>query len=136
MTIDFTNILDPDFPQIDRTRVRPSVKQVSILERTRCVDDSGADAGTFTDTTYPTYDECEGVIDTALELTLADVPDYLPESIYPRLLQAVALRAACRRPACRQRDAALHDGRVRARLPAAPAAGHAEAPLRVRRLHG
>lgn len=93
--MDFTNILDPDFPQIDRTRVRPSVQQVAVHEATRTVDETGKVVGTFTDTTWPTADMCELVIDQAVELCLADLPDYMPESTYPRILQAVAFRAAC-----------------------------------------
>lgn len=92
--IDFTTILDPDFPPVDRSRVTPSIQAVALLERTRTVDQSGAEQGTFTSTTRPTNDECDGIISQAVELALADMPDYLPESIYPRVLQAVALKAA------------------------------------------
>lgn len=93
-SIDFTNIVDTDFPVADRLRVRPSVKEVALLERTRTVDQSGEEQGTFTPGTRPALDEVEELIDQALELTLSDLPDYLPESIYPRVQQAVALRAA------------------------------------------
>lgn len=92
--VDFTNILDEDFPVVDRTRVRPSVQEIAFLERTRTVDDTAGEAGNFTATTRPTHDEVEGLINLALELTLSDLPDYLPESIYPRVQQAVALKAA------------------------------------------
>lgn len=91
---DFTNILDTDFPPVNRDRVRPAVREVALLERTRCVEQDGAVVNTFTTLTSPTYDECEGVIDQAVEMVLVDLPDYLPESTYPRVKQAVILRAA------------------------------------------
>jgi hypothetical protein len=92
--IDFTNIIDNDFPVVDRLRVAPSVEEVALLERTRTVDQSGEEQGTFTTATRPTLAEVNKLIAQALELTLSDLPDYLPESIYPRIQQAVALRAA------------------------------------------
>jgi hypothetical protein len=94
MSIDFTNILDDDLPPVNRAEVTPTVDQVAILERTRTVDQSGAEQGTFTSNTRPTDAEAGLIIAQALEFTLADMPDYLPESIYPRVLQAVALKAA------------------------------------------
>jgi hypothetical protein len=93
--VDFTYILDEDLPPVDRSQVRPSVDAVALLEATRLVDISGADQTTFTDTTRPTAAQCQGVIDQAVELALADIPDYLPESSYPRIQQLVALKAAC-----------------------------------------
>lgn len=93
--IDFTNILDPDLPQIDRSQVRPSGSQVAIRCATRTMDQTGVPQGRWTDTTWPTADMAEGIIDQAVEETLADMPDYLPESTYPRVLQCVILKAAC-----------------------------------------
>lgn len=93
-TIDFTNILDPDFPVVDPTKVTPTADQVALLLRTRTVDQSGAEQTTFTSGTRPTATEAAGVISQAVQLTLADMPAYLPESIYPRILQAVILKAA------------------------------------------
>lgn len=93
-TIDFTNILDPDFPPVNRAAVTPTIDQVALLEETRLVDNTGTDQTTFTATTRPSATQATGVIAQALELVLSDMPDYLPESIYPRVLQAVILRSA------------------------------------------
>ncbi len=92
--IDFTNILDEDFPLVDRVYVRPSVQEVAALEHTRTTDDTAAEVGDFTANTRPSRIQAEALIDLALELTLSDLPDYLPESIYARIQQAVALKAA------------------------------------------
>lgn len=92
--IDFTNILDTDFPVVDRLRVAPSVQEVALLERTRTVDQSGEEQGDFTPSTRPKITEVEELIQQAVELTLADLPDYVPESLYPRVQQAITLKAA------------------------------------------
>jgi len=93
--IDFTYIIDEDLPPVDRSKIRPAVDDVAILEATRLVDISGAYQQTFNDSTWPTATQCDGLIDQAIELTLADIPDFLPPSAYPRIQQAVALKAAC-----------------------------------------
>lgn len=93
-TLDFTYLIDEDFPQVDRAKVMPSVEQVALMERTRCVNEYGDDQGGFNDSTHPTYDECQGVILQAVELVLSEIPDYLPESIYPRIQQAAIFKAS------------------------------------------
>ena len=93
--IDWTYLVDEDLPPIDRGQVRPSVEAVAIASYTRTADISGALLGVFTDGTTPTYDQCQGVIDQAIELCLSDLPDYLPVDTYPRIQQAVVLKAAC-----------------------------------------
>ena len=93
-TLDFTYLIDEDFPQVDRAKVAPSVEQVALMERTRCVNEYGDDQGGFNDSTHPTYDECQGVILQAVELVLSEIPDYLPESIYPCIQQAAIFKAS------------------------------------------
>jgi len=92
--LDFTYLVDEDFPQVDRSKVTPSVEQVALMERTRCVNQYGDDQGVFNDSTHPTYDEAQGIIAQAVELVLSEIPDYLPESIYPRVLQAAIFKSA------------------------------------------
>jgi hypothetical protein len=92
--IDFTNLIDPDYPIVDRSMVTPTQEEVALLERTRTIDEAGAEHTTFTDKTRPTKDEADSLIKQALEITLSELPDYLPESVYLRIQQAVALRAA------------------------------------------
>lgn len=92
--IDYTNLVDRDFPVVDRTKVVPSVKEVALLERTRTVGQDGTEQGTFTATTRPTEEEVEELTAQAVEVILADLPDYLPESAYPRIQQAICLKAA------------------------------------------
>jgi hypothetical protein len=94
MSVDFTYILDPDFPVVNRPAVTPTIDQVAVLEATRLVDNTGADQSTFTATTRPNATQAASIISQALKLTLADLPDYVPESVYPRVLQAVTLRSA------------------------------------------
>jgi len=94
VSIDWTNIVQSDIPPVDRTACTPSVDQVALLLRTRTVDNTGAEQGTFTSVTRPTDTEAAALIQQALEITLTDLPDWLPPSLYPRVQQAVALKAA------------------------------------------
>lgn len=93
-SVDFTYLIDEDFPQVDRAQVTPSVTAVALMEQTRCVNEYGDDQGTLNDVTRPTADQCVGVISQAVELVLSEIPDYLPESIYPRIEQAIIFKAA------------------------------------------
>lgn len=92
--IDFTNVIDPDFPPINREAVTPSVSEVALLCRTRTVDNTGAEQATFTPNTRPKYVEVENLIRMAVSQCLVDLPDYVAESYYPRIKEAVVLKAA------------------------------------------
>lgn len=82
------------FPPIDHAAVTPSVAEVSLLEATRTIDESGTQLGVFTSDTQPTDTQCEGLIAQAVILVLTPLPDYLQQSLYPRIRQAIALQAA------------------------------------------
>jgi hypothetical protein len=81
-------------PTVDPTQVTPSVADVAILERTRTVDDSGAEQTTFTSDTRPTDVECSELIDHALGEVLGLIPTNVDPIWYPAIQRLVALRAA------------------------------------------
>jgi hypothetical protein len=82
------------FPPIDQAAVTPSVDEVALLCATRTIDESGTQLGTFTSDTNPTDVQCEGLIAQAVTMVLTPLPDYLQQSLYGRIQQAVALQAA------------------------------------------
>lgn len=82
------------FPPVDRDAVAPTVDDVALLVATRTMDSSSTQLGVFTDDTNPTDVQVQGLIDQAITLVLTPLPDYLPESLYGRIRQAVALQAA------------------------------------------
>ena len=82
------------FPLVDRAQVTPTSDDVALLTATRTIDSSGAQLGTFTSDTNPTDVQVTALIDQAVTLVLAPLPDYLQESLYERIRQAVALQAA------------------------------------------
>lgn len=83
--------------------IRPTVAEVSILERTRTVgltsgglggDTSASDITMFGPDTRPTNAEVEEIIDQALGLVLGRLPASLPTSFYGAVRTYVALQAA------------------------------------------
>lgn len=65
--IDYTNIVDNDFPIVDRTKVVPGMAEVAPLARARTVDQLGEENGAFTKTTRPASAEREPMIQQASE---------------------------------------------------------------------
>lgn len=84
--------------------IRPTVKEVAALLRTRTVGESsgglGGDTGpgdvtTFTDTTRPTAEEVEGLISQAIEAVLGALPaGFDAVAFNPRVRHLVTLYAA------------------------------------------
>jgi hypothetical protein len=90
-------------PPIDPALVRPSVEEVSILERTRTVgltsgglggDTSASDVTVFGTDTRPTAAEVELIIDQAVEAVVAQVPPAVPVVYYGQIRHFAALYAA------------------------------------------
>lgn len=82
------------FPPVDVTKVTPTSDDVALLCATRTIDTSGTQLGTFTSDTNPTDTQTAALIDQAVTLVLAPLPDYLQESLYERIRQTAALQAA------------------------------------------
>lgn len=83
--------------------IRPTVTEVSLLERTRTVgehsgglggDTSASDVTVFDATSRPTAAETEQVIDLAMGLILGRLPVSLPVGFYGAIRTYVALQAA------------------------------------------
>jgi hypothetical protein len=72
----------------------PSVDDVAKLLRTRTVESGGSEAGTFTDTTYPTATEAAALIDQAVDEVLAALPLHADPMWYPAIRAVCASRAA------------------------------------------
>lgn len=81
-------------PLVDPVAVTPTVADVALLERTRTIGSGGADIGTFDATTHPTDAEVELLIDEALDVTLAALPDHIDVAYYTAISRLVAIRAA------------------------------------------
>jgi hypothetical protein len=81
-------------PPVDPTQVTPTVADVAILERTRTVDDTGAEQTTFTSDTRPTDVECSELIDQASGEVLGQLPSNVDPIWYPAIQRLIALRAA------------------------------------------
>lgn len=88
---------------IDPALVRPTVAEVSILERTRTVgltsgglggDTSASDVTVFGADTRPTAAEVELIIDQAVEAVIAQIPDTVPVVFYGQIRHFAALYAA------------------------------------------
>jgi hypothetical protein len=82
------------FPPIDHDEVTPSVDDVALLCVTRTIDSTSTQLGTFTSDTNPTDTQCAGLITQAVTMVLTPLPDYLQQSLYGRIRQAIALQAA------------------------------------------
>lgn len=85
------------WPQAPPEAVRPTVKDVALLERIRTVDrDTGEEIGTFTARTRPTDEDAEAVIDQAVDDILAEIPhDAMIDPIHYRKVQrAITFYAA------------------------------------------
>lgn len=84
-----------DFPAIDTASVTPTVDDVAALERSRTVDQSGNDQGTFTAATFPaTATDVTNLIAKALSAVLGQLPDSMDPELYDRVKWAVTLQAA------------------------------------------
>lgn len=81
------------FPPVDHSQVTPTVDDVAVLCATRTIDTGGTQLGTFTSDTVPTDLQVQSLILQAVTLVLAPLPDYLQQSLYPRITQAVRLQA-------------------------------------------
>lgn len=86
-----------EWPQVAPEDVRPTVKDVALLERIRTVDrDTGAEVGTFTASTRPTDLDVKDVIDQAVDDILSELPhDAMIDPVHYRQVQrAVTFYAA------------------------------------------
>jgi hypothetical protein len=92
-----------DIPPIDPTLIRPTVEEVSILERTRTVgltsgglggDTSVSDVTVFGTETRPSAAEVDLIIDQALQAITAQLPPAIPALYYAQTRHNVALYAA------------------------------------------
>ena len=72
----------------------PSSDDVALLCATRTIDTAGDELGVFTDDTRPTDVQAHALIEQAMTMVLAPLPDQLQASLYGRIQQAVALQAA------------------------------------------
>jgi hypothetical protein len=81
-------------PAVDPTEAAPSVDDVAELLRTRTVESGGSEAGTFTNTTYPTATEAAALIDQAVDEVLAALPLHADPMWYPAIRAVCATRAA------------------------------------------
>ena len=81
-------------PNVEPGDVRPSIEEVSLLERTRTVGSGGGEKMTFDETTRPTADEVELLIDQATEAILGQLPTRLAPIYYQRARHQIALYTA------------------------------------------
>lgn len=81
-------------PVVDRELVTPTVDDVAALERTRTMAEGAHEEITFTDETRPSAAAVEDLIQQALDLTLAELPQKFPVRHYDALRRAVSLYAA------------------------------------------
>ena len=93
---------DPPVP-IDPALVRPTVAEVSILERTRTVgmtagglggDTTPSDITVFGTDTRPTATEVDAIIDQAVEAIIGQMPAEVPVVYYGQIRHFVALYSA------------------------------------------
>jgi hypothetical protein len=87
-------VIEQDFPPVDRSRITPTCDDVGALERTRTIDDSGNDVGTFTDTTHPTCEEVDSIIEQAVDDVLLELPEQFKVTHYDSIKRAVTFYAA------------------------------------------
>jgi hypothetical protein len=80
-------------PVVHRVAVRPSVDDVALLVRSRVIGPGGQDLPTFDDTTHPTADAVERLIDNALDEVLGMLPDHVDPVWYAPIRRLIALRA-------------------------------------------
>lgn len=90
-------------PPVDPALVRPTVAEVSILERTRTVgmtsgglggDTSASDVTVFGTDTRPSAAEVDLIIDQAVQAIIAQVPPLVPVVYYGQIRHFAALYAA------------------------------------------
>ena len=72
----------------------PSVQDVAALLRARTKDDSGREAGDFTDTTRPTGDEVSRLIVMGCADLIANLGTDVPDSLQPEARALAALKTA------------------------------------------
>ncbi len=78
-------------PVADFTPTHEEVGSVAMM-RTR--DDVGTETGTFDDSTRPTYDQAQMLIQKAVEDVKSKIGDNIPEPVWEMARDLVALRAA------------------------------------------
>lgn len=83
-----------DYPDADPEACRCTVADVAALERNRTIGQGGNRVGTFDDTTRPTADEVEGLIDQAVDLVLIGLPDQFDSDLSGVVARAVAIQTA------------------------------------------
>lgn len=95
LTIVVGSLGGEDWDPVNVDDIRPTVEDIASLERTRTVSEGGGDVGEFNETTHPTADEVEGVIDTAVGLVLDQLPtDRFDPKHFPSVTSAIKLQAA------------------------------------------
>jgi hypothetical protein len=88
------SVAQPDYPDVDLTRVMPSVDDVAKLERTRTVHEDGSEVTTFDSDTRPTDVECQALIEQAVDDVLAMLPTTFNPDHYRQTRRVVTLYAA------------------------------------------
>lgn len=81
-------------PPVDPAQVMPTVDDVAALERTRTIDDTGAEQMTFGPDTRPSDVECQALIEQATDEVLARLPTNMAAIWYPAISVVIALRTA------------------------------------------
>jgi hypothetical protein len=84
-----------DWDPVDREELKPQLQQVALLERTRTVEESGEERGTFTATTRPNVSEVNTIITLATDMVLAQLPTLrFDPTHYDDVTNAIAMQAA------------------------------------------
>jgi len=85
---------EPDYPKVQPSDVYPTLEEVAILERTRTRGDDGTFYDTFNGQTWPTDTDVGAVIDTAVNLTLAQLREDFNPLFYEQVKDMCALQTA------------------------------------------
>lgn len=81
-------------PVVDRAQVTPTVEEVANLEQSRAVAEGAEQLVTFTADTTPSASAVEALVQQAVPLVLAELPNKIPIEFYDSVRNAVALYVA------------------------------------------
>lgn len=81
-------------PAVDRSEVTPTVQEVANLEQSRAIAEGATQLVTFTDETTPSASAVESLVQQAVPLVLAELPNKIPVEFYDSVRNAVALYVA------------------------------------------
>ena len=85
---------EPDYPDVTPSDVYPTLAEVAILERTRTRGDDGTYYDTFNAQTWPTDTDVMAIIDTSVNLVLAQLRGDFNPIFYEQVKDLCALQAA------------------------------------------